>query len=120
MNNFFGAEEIKIESSATSDNKKPSAARKAKITARKYTVPDLEQPAKKTKAKGKGKDKAKAKVVEEVDPFLAQFATRATSNNRATDPNAAPGFFDTPPPESQPKKSQSTKGSKNGGKKKRS
>ncbi|CAF3431594.1 unnamed protein product [Fusarium graminearum] len=116
MNNFFGAEEIKIESSATSDNKKPSAARKAKITARKYTVPDLEQPAKKTKAKGKGNNKAKAKVVEEVDPFLAQFATRATSNNRTTDPNATPGFFDTPPPESQPKMSKSTERSRNGGK----
>ncbi|RGP78654.1 hypothetical protein FLONG3_3191 [Fusarium longipes] len=92
-NNFFGAEELSVESPATTKMHKPSAARKAKVAARKYTVPDLKQPTK--------KDKAKAKVEE--DPFTAQFAARATSNNRVADPGAPLGFFDTLPSENESK-----------------
>lgn len=113
MNNFFGAEEIKAELSTASDKEKPSAARRAKVTARKYTVPDLEQPAKKSKTKGK------AKVVKEVDPFLTQFAARVTSNNRVADSNAAPGFFDTLPSENKPKTPKKTTNNGKSGNKKR-
>jgi hypothetical protein len=103
MNKFFGAKETKVEPSTTSNKKKPSAARKAKVTARKYTVPDLEQP--------------KTKVV--ADPFLAQFASRATSGNRVTDPNSTPGFFDTLPSEKKPKILKKTNNSGKSGSKKR-
>ncbi|KAL6917618.1 hypothetical protein FSST1_009113 [Fusarium sambucinum] len=104
MNNFFVVEETKTEPSTTS-KKKPSAARKAKVTARKYTVPDLEQP-KKTKAV-------------QVDPFLAQFTSRVTSDNKVTDPNATPGFFDSLPSEKKPKTSNKTKNSGKSGSKRK-
>lgn len=99
MKNIFAVEAIEAEHSPANDKKtKPSAARKAKVAARKYTVPDLDQPSKKTKKK--------TSKVEE-DPFAAQFAARATSDNRAADPSAAPGFFDTLPSEDKPKKQKS-------------
>jgi hypothetical protein len=112
MNNFFGAEIIKDERPTTDDKKnKPGAARKAKVAARKYAVPDLEQPTKKSKGK--------SEVV--VDPFAAQFAARATSHNRAADPNAPLGFFDTLPSEKKSKaQKKSTNSSGSGNKKKKS
>ena len=111
LNNFFGAEALMTEPTTASDNKdktknKPGAARKAKVATRKYTIRDLEQPAKKKK-----NNKA------EEDPFLAQFAARATSNNRVANPDAVAGFFDTLPPEKngkpkgQPRSNGNFKGS---------
>ncbi|KAJ4140336.1 hypothetical protein NW768_001695 [Fusarium equiseti] len=116
LNNFFGGEALMTEATAASDDKnktknKPSAARKAKVATRKYTIRDLEQPAKKKKNNNKMEE----------DPFLAQFAARATSNNRVADPNAVAGFFDTLPPEKngKPKGQSRSSGSIKGSNKRR-
>ncbi|KAM0355770.1 hypothetical protein ACHAPU_000156 [Fusarium lateritium] len=75
-------------------DKPTRASNKPTKKSKKYTLRDLEKPASKSSE----------------DAFTAQFASRATGENRARDPNAVPGFFD-PPPQSE-KKSTQKRGSK--------
>ncbi|KAM0214407.1 hypothetical protein ACHAPQ_005063 [Fusarium lateritium] len=60
---------------------------------RKLTLRDLEKPAANTKSNE--------------DAFAAQFAARATGQNRARDPNAVAGFFDTLPDKKNKNKNNS-------------
>jgi hypothetical protein len=78
-------------------NKTPSKPKKTpgKPTkqSRKYTLRELEKPA--------------ANAKSNKDAFAAQFAARATGENRARDPNAVTGFFDTLPEDKKKKKPSS-------------
>ncbi|KAF4333648.1 hypothetical protein FBEOM_12518 [Fusarium beomiforme] len=78
---YFAAPKSVPKPSATP--KKPAAAENK---SKKYTLPDLRKPATKS----------------DVDAFAAQFAKRATSDNRAKDENKIVGFFDSLPSEKRP------------------
>jgi hypothetical protein len=71
--------------------KKSATTGKAKEKSRKCTLPELQKPA----------------TMSDVDAFAAQFARRATSENRGQDQNSVIGFFDTLPKEKKPAKKKS-------------
>ncbi|KAJ4134340.1 hypothetical protein NW765_008375 [Fusarium oxysporum] len=70
--------------------KKLATTGKAKDKPSKYTLPELQKPA----------------TMSDADAFAAQFARRATSENRGKDQNSVIGFFDTLPNEKKPAKKQ--------------
>ncbi|KAF5699501.1 hypothetical protein FGLOB1_11335 [Fusarium globosum] len=71
--------------------KKSATTGKAKDKSSKYTLPELQKPA----------------TMSDADAFAAQFARRATSENRGKDQNSVIGFFDTLPEEKKPAKKKS-------------
>ncbi|KAF5648310.1 hypothetical protein F52700_1002 [Fusarium sp. NRRL 52700] len=71
--------------------KKSATTGKAKDKPRKDTLLELQKPAK----------------VSDADAFVAQFARRATSENRGKDQNSVIGYFDTLPQEKMPPKRKS-------------
>jgi hypothetical protein len=83
---YFAAQDPVPKPKATP--KKPAATKKAKDKPSKYTLPDLWKPA----------------TMSDADAFAAQFARRATSENREKDQNSVVGFFDTLPDEKKPAK----------------
>ncbi|KAF9780349.1 hypothetical protein IL306_000607 [Fusarium sp. DS 682] len=91
---YFAAPEPVSKPSATP--KKPAAAKNAKDKPSKYTLPDLQKPA----------------TESEADAFAAQFARRATSENRAKDENSVIGFFDNLPDEKKRGQKPTGKGKK--------
>ncbi|KAL9567158.1 hypothetical protein ACKAV7_008927 [Fusarium commune] len=70
--------------------KKSATTGKAKDKPSRYTLPELQKPA----------------TMSDADAFAAQFARRATSENRGKDQNSVIGFFDTLPNEKKPAKKQ--------------
>ncbi|KAH7200165.1 mitochondrial inner-membrane-bound regulator-domain-containing protein [Fusarium oxysporum] len=73
--------------------KKLATTRKAKDKPSKYTLPELQKPA----------------TMSDADAFAAQFARRATSENRGKDQNSVIGFFDTLPNEKPAKRQPAQK-----------
>ncbi|PNP75233.1 hypothetical protein FNYG_11376 [Fusarium nygamai] len=71
--------------------KKSATTGKVKDKPSKYTLPELQKPA----------------TMSDADAFAAQFARRATSENRGQDQNSVIGFFDTLPKEKKPAKKKS-------------
>ncbi|KLO84423.1 uncharacterized protein LW93_1221 [Fusarium fujikuroi] len=83
--------------------KKSATTGKSKDKPSKYTLPELQKPA----------------TMSDADAFAAQFARRATSENRGKDQNSVIGFFDTLPEEKKPAKKKSAQKKKQSASKKK-
>jgi hypothetical protein len=91
-NTIFSTTETPAKPNKTPKKPKKTPSKPTKQS-RKYTLRELEKPS--------------ADAKSNKDAFAAQFAARATGENRGRDPNAVTGFFDTLPEERKKKKPSS-------------